>query len=125
MELQVYAVAITTTGSAGVATGSGVIKIPIVGFIEWIYLDFHASAPATTDVTISYPAIPPGGNVLAAANLNTDSLLFPRAKCVDNANAAITNSFTKFPVAGDLNVAVAQSDALTAAVTVYVAVMKE
>jgi hypothetical protein len=125
MELQVFSVAITTVGAGGNATGSGEVKIPIVGHIEWVYLDYHASAPATTHVTISYPATPPGGNVLAVIDTATDVLLFPRAKCVDNANAAITNSFTKFPVAGHLSVAVINSDALTACVTVYIAVMKE
>src|SRR5512136_1425534 len=108
-ELIVDSVAITTTGVAGSATGSG--KLQVMGHIEWLYFDFHASAPATTDVTVSYADTPPGGNVLALANTATDALKFPRAACVDSANAAITNSFTRFPVWGDLNVAVAQCDA--------------
>ena len=123
MKLIEYSVAITTTGVAGSATGSGTLAISKQGFLEYLYFDYDATAPATTDVTVSYPNVPPGGNVLAAANTVTDALKFPRATCVDNANAAITNSFTKFPVRGGLSVDVAQCDALAPAVTVYAGVM--
>lgn len=110
--------AITTTGDAGLASGSG--SIVLEGDVEWIYIDYHASAPATTDVTIAYSSTPPGGNILAVSNIATDALYFPRATCVNNAASAITNSFTKFPVWGPVSISVAQCDALASAVTVYI-----
>lgn len=122
MRLNKYSVAVTTTGDAGLATGSATLNIPEVGLIEWIYLDFHGNAPATTDTTIAFAQNPPGGNLLVVSNSATDVLLFPRAKCVDNANAAITNSFDKFTVGGALTISVAQCDALTDAVTVHIGV---
>lgn len=125
MRLQVFSVAIDTTGGAGAATGSGVLPISVVGYLEYLYYDFHASAPATTDVTITYPNTPPGGQVHKTTDTATDVLAFPRAKCVDNANAAITNSFDRFPISGPLNVAVAQCDALTGAVTVYAGILTD
>lgn len=122
MRIREYSAAVTTTGGAGSASGTGTITVEKFGYIEYIYLDYHASAPATTDVTIAYSTTPPGGNILAKADSATDTLYWPRAKPVDNAASAITNSFTRFPVGGGLTISVAQCDALTAAVTVYVGV---
>lgn len=120
---QIVSVAVTTTGSAGSATGTGTLTTP-GGWIEWLYYDFHASAPATTDVTISYADTPPGGNLHATSNTATDVLVFPRATCVNNANSAITNSYTRFPAGEAFTVSVAQADALTACVTVYAYVVR-
>ena len=61
-----------------------------------------------------------GGNVLVVSNANTDALFHPRAKPVDNANVAITNAHDRFACHQKLNVAVAQADALTDAVTAYI-----
>jgi hypothetical protein len=122
MAIREYSVAVTTTGGAGVASGSGTIVFEKHGWIEYIYLDFHASAPATTDTTIAYAATPPGGNILVATNINTDTLYWPAAKPVDNAGAAITNSHRLFPAMGSVTVSVAQGDALTACVTAYIGV---
>lgn len=111
-------VKVTTTGSAGSASGNSDSEV-INGYVEAIFLDFHASAPATTDTTISYKTR--GGNILATTNTVTDAMFFPRATAVDNANAAITNAHTRFAVAAQkINVAVAQSDALTDCVTAYI-----
>ena len=126
MSIQIYSVAVTTTGDNASATGSGTINIPRTGHLEWVYLNFHASAPgATTDVTISNADTPPGGNILVTTDTATDAIFYPRATCVSNANSAITNSLTRFAVIGDLTVAVAQSNALTACVTAYAAVSHE
>lgn len=122
MALRQYSGAVTTTGEAGSATGTGSVTIPTHGHIEYIYIDYHASAHANTDVTVAYASTPPGGNILVVSNNKTDALYFPRASCVTNANGAITDSYTKFPVAGNLSLAVADSTALTACVTVYVGV---
>ena len=70
--------------------------------------------------------LPEGGDALIAhlmdgpTNAATDGLFTPRAKPVDNANAAITNAHDKFPLNGPLRVAVAQCDQLTDAVVAYI-----
>lgn len=116
-EIRQEVVVVTTTGSAGAASGnadSGVIH----GWIEDIYLDFHASTPATADTTISFKDR--GGNILLVTNSATDVLVAPRVKPVDNANTAITNAHARFVCNQKVNVAVAQGDALTGAVTAYI-----
>lgn len=122
MSGQTVSTTVTTTGSAGSATGSATLALP-AGWIEWVYLDFSGSAPATTDTTIAYADTPPGGNILVVSNSATDALKFPRAGCVDNANSAITNSFTRFPAGEPVTISLAQCDALATAVTVYVHVV--
>ena len=110
-------VKVTTTGADGSATGSG-NSGAMNGFLLDIYLDFNASAPNTTDVTIAFAGR--GGNVLAVSNANTDALYTPRAKPVDNANADITDAHDMFPLNGSLSVAVAGCNALTNAVIAYI-----
>jgi hypothetical protein len=123
MEIITEIVTVVTTGSAGSATGSA--QTPTMhGYLIDIYLDFNASAPATTDVTISYVTTPPGGNVLVVSNSATDALIAPRIKPVDNANAAITNAYDYFFVSGKLNINLAQCDQLTPALTAYVRFMR-
>lgn len=111
-------VAITTTGAAGSATGSG--STPALhGYLLDIYFDFHASAPATTDTTVAYDE-PDNGTVLVVSNSATDALIAPRVKPVDNANAAITNAYDYFPLNGKLTISLAQCDALTNALVARV-----
>ena len=117
MEIVTERVAVTTTGVAGSATGSGTSSA-INGLLMNIYLDYHASAPATTDVTVAYATR--GGNVLAVSDNATDGLYHPRAKPVDNANTAITDAHDKFALNDALTVSVAQSDALTDCVVAYI-----
>lgn len=118
MEIVTEKVVVTTTGSAGSATGSTDSET-LHGLLLDVYLDYHASAPgATTDVTIAFKTR--GGNVLVVSNSATDGLYHPRAKPVDNANGAITNAHDRFALNDKLTVSVAQSDALTACVTAYI-----
>ncbi len=107
-EIAYQKVAITTTGGAGAATGSGT-SIPIQGFLLDVYLDYHASAPATTDVTISQEIF---GNILVKSNNATDAWLMPRKQSVDPAGGD-TGSYELIPVNGALTISVAQADALT------------
>ncbi len=48
-----YVIHVTTTGSAGSATGTGTSDELVTGYIEAVLHDFHASAPATTDSTVA------------------------------------------------------------------------
>lgn len=107
-------VTVTTVGGAGAASGNA-DSPELNGYLLDIYLNFHANAAATTDTTVSYKS-PAGGNILVVTDSKTDALIAPRQKMVDNANAAITDSYDRFPLNGTLNVALAQCDALTGAV---------
>lgn len=122
MAFEIVSGAVTTTGSAGAATGS--VTLCVRGYIEWIYFDFHASTPATTDTTVAYANTPPGGNILVLTSTATDVLKFPRAGAVTAANAAITDSNTRFPAWGDVTVSLAEADALATALTVYIGVQR-
>lgn len=111
-------VRVTTTGNAGVATGSAKTRA-IRGEILGVLLNFHASAPATTDTTIR-TTITPTYTIVVATDSATDVFLTPRAKPVDNANAAITNAHAPFVVFDEVTVALAQCDALTDAVEAHI-----
>ena len=100
---------VTTTGVAGSAVGSTTHLVH--GEILTVVLNFHASAPATTDTTIAFADS--GGNILVVTDSATDAVLHPRGKPVDNANAAITNAHTPFASAQGVTVSLAQCDALT------------
>ena len=115
-------VTVTTTGSPESATGSGTTDA-LSGFLLDIYLDYHASAPATTDVTVAYDE-PDNGNVVVVSNSATDTLYAPRKQACDNAGAAITGVYDLFPLNGRLTVSVAGSDALTGAVVARVRYLK-
>ena len=108
-EIAVCKVSITTAGSAGsAAVGSG-STIPMNGYLLDVYLDYHASCPATADVTISDPVF---GNIVVKSNNATDIWLAPRKDTVDAA-AAATGLYDLIPLNGALTIAVAQADALT------------
>ena len=116
MEISSETIEIKTVGVDAAAIGSG--KTPaMMGFLLDIELDFHASAPATTDVTITDEN---GNAILTVTDSNTDAVIAPRQKLVDNANAAITNSFERFPLNGQLSFAVAGCNALDPALTAKV-----
>lgn len=123
MEIVTEIVTVTTTGGAGVATGSA-SSGALHGYLIDIYLDFNAAAPATTDTTIAFASTPPGGNLLVVTNSATDALIAPRQKPVDNANAAITNAYDYFFLSGKITISLAQCDALAPALTAYVRYMR-
>lgn len=118
MEICQQIVSVTTTGSAGSATGSSYSNA-MHGFLLDIYLDWSASAPATSDVTISHEDSK-YGNVLALTNVNTDALYAPRVKPVDTTGTAITDAHAYIPLNGRLLVSVAQCNALSPALTAYI-----
>lgn len=116
--LNVRSGSVTTTGGAGAATGSGTVYA-VPGELAFVKIDFHASAPGgTTDTTITQTAEPTA--ILTVTNSATDTIVCPRLSCVTTANAAITDSHAPLWIHGPVSVAVAECDALTAAVTVYI-----
>lgn len=109
---------VTTTGSAGSASGDTTIEFPIpLGFIDAIELDYHGSAPATTDVTV----VETDTNgleqtILSVSDNNTDGTYYPRHKLHLGADGSELTNYGPFVVEGKLKVSVVQCDALTNAV---------
>jgi hypothetical protein len=129
-EIRTEIVAITTTGSAGSATGSGDTP-SLSGWFLDVYFNYHASCPATADVTVAYKAhydpdgdsIPSFGNLIVVSNNATDGLYAPRQDTHDEAATGLGN-VDLYPLNGPLTISVAQADALTDCVIAYVRYLK-
>jgi hypothetical protein len=106
--ISIETIKISTTGSAGSAQGHA-STIPINGFLLDVYLNYHASCPATADVTISDPVF---GNILVNSNSATDVRLAPREPTCD-ASAASTGLYDLIPINSALTVTIEAADALT------------
>lgn len=119
--IRTLTVAVTTTGSAGSATGSGVTEA-VSGFLLDVHLDFDGDAPGTTDVTVKETGA--ADNLVLSTDSVTDVRLAPRQSLVTRAAAAITNSHDRIPVTGTITVSVAQCDALDPAVTATIRVLE-
>ena len=109
-------VGVTTTGSAGSAAANA-DSVSFVGEIVGLYLDYHASAPNTTDVVVKDKRT--GVEILRINNANTDVYKAPRIVAVDAANANILSSEVNglwpqpYVVDQGVNVDVAGANALT------------
>jgi hypothetical protein len=101
-------VRVTTAGSAGSATGSGT-TVPIQGFLLDVYLNYHASAPATTDVSLSDAVF---GEIFANDNSATDVWLTPSRQITDAASAD-TGLYDLVPINGVLTLSVDGCNELT------------
>ena len=123
MAIEQHQIKVSATGSAGVAPGSTILPVALSRFVA-AYIDYHASAPGTTDVTISSPGNPASQTILAVSNTATDAWYYPVVNGVDNAGAAEADAWEPYVVHGNIQVDVAQGDALTdiVTVTVFVAV---
>lgn len=116
---------VTTTGSAGSASGSATTDFPICGRIVRVDIDYHASAPATTDVTLSEVDDLIATNIVSLTDQNTDKQVYPTVGLTDNGGTARTYDGTRpvvdyYPVCDKLTLSVAQCDALTAAVVAMI-----
>ena len=117
---------VTTVGSAGTAVGATNSASGIYGKIHAIYFDYHASTPATADVTVTERiGATDRQTICVETNSTTDVMRYPRRAVEDNAEATVTYDGTneiyeKYVVNGQIRVAVAQGDALTDAVVVTV-----
>lgn len=112
-----YVVPVTTTGSAGSATGTA--KLNIVGYIESIKVTYH-SAPNTTTVDID-EASGMGRKLMDLAAGNTNVVIYPVVNNTNNAGAAVTGIYTRYFVPNTpVTITVAASNALAPAVTVTI-----
>ena len=113
---------VTTAGSAGSATGAANSTHVVTGKILAIYFDFHASAPATTDTTVTErKGSVDRQTICVETSSKTDVMRYPRRAVEDNAEATVTYDGTNeiyepYVVDGYVRVAVAGSNALTNAV---------
>jgi hypothetical protein len=123
MAVKEMKISVTTTGSAGSATGTGQADAIFRGKLLGFRVKYHASAPATTDTTITSTL--PSGYVahplLTLTNINTDIPYRPVMSSVyDSSNTEATDFFAPIPLTGhNITVSVAGSDALADAVIVW------
>lgn len=125
--IEQVALAITTTGSAGSASGSAVSHVFAGGArVLRVWWDYHASTPATADASLYETALGATlGAIDALANSTTDAVRYPRlSNFHDTSGASLSaNEQTEcyhVPAGGTLTAALAQGDALTDAATCYV-----
>jgi hypothetical protein len=121
--MECYRLSVTTTGGDGSATGNSTTEAIVRGKLHAVYLDYHASAPNTTDVTVAIVEAQ-AVTLLTVSNNATDGWYLPRGQVCSTAAAGLTYDGTytvcePFPVTGGLKVSVAGCNALTGAVVAY------
>ena len=119
MAIERYVIKVSTTGSDASATGSLVTALPYCELLAG-YFDFHASAPASTDTTLSSPGDPVALTLLTITNSATAAWYYPSLQMDDNAGAAITGAYVPALIHGNLLVELAGCDALTDALTLTI-----
>lgn len=118
--MRAYKVKVSTTGSAGSASGAVAQALDGPGRLMALYVQYHASAPATTDLTVKSLGDPASRTLLTLTNTNTSAWYSPSAQAHDSTGALVTGAQMP-PVlhAGILEASLAQCDALTDAVIVW------
>ena len=119
MAIEKYTIKVSTTGSSGSATGSLVTALPYCELLA-ARLDFHASAPGTTDTTLSSPGGPVSVTLLTITNSATDAWFYPPHQLDDSSGSAITGAYIPGIIHGNLLTELAQCDALTDALTMTI-----
>ena len=117
MAIEKHTIKVSTTGSDASATGSLVTALPYSELLA-LYVNFHASAPGTTDTTISSPGNPVALTLLTLTNSNSDAWYYPTQQLDDSSGSAITGAYIPAIVHGNLLVELAGCDALTDAVVI-------
>lgn len=117
--IQGIKLAVNTAGSAGSASGDNTTAIRgIKGALMSVRFDYHASAPATTDLTLTEIG-GAGRTLLTLTNINTDGEYPIRIAEVGTTGTAL-GTYTPILLDGvQLKVALAQCDQLTNAVVAY------
>lgn len=122
--MPVYELKVTTAGDAGSAVGEAVLGFDIsAGAIGGIRLDYHASAPVTTNVLITEV----GGlsqPILTVEDNATDGLYYPERPIHVAVDGSLASGTSLIQIDGQLKVQVTDCDALTDAVVVTVQVLE-
>jgi hypothetical protein len=117
-KLRKVSIAVTTVGEDGAAVGSTTTPLPIKGLLHTIAVDYHASCPATADLTVTDSET--GVVLLALGNNTTDVNVTPRKQCIDYAlNSALSGIYDKLALYGKITAAIAQAKALAPAATIH------
>ena len=119
MGIERHIIKVSTTGSDASATGSLVTALPYCELLA-AYLNFHASAPASTDTTLSSPGDPVAVTLLTVTNSATDAWYYPGIQMDDNSGSAITGAYIPTIIHGNLLTELAGCDALTDALTMTI-----
>ena len=119
MAIEKYTIKVSTKGSSGSATGSLDTALPYCELLA-ARLDFHASAPGTTDTTLSSPGGPVSVTLLTVTNSSTDAWFYPTHQLDDSSGSAITGAYIPAVIHGNLLVELAGCDALTDALTMTI-----
>jgi hypothetical protein len=106
-------ITVTTAGEAGAAVGSA-SSAPIYGELLDVKIDYSASAPNTTDLTITSGDY----TILSRANSATDGLFRPMVQGQDSSGSNIAGAYGRIWLSGIVTVALAECDAIAAAVVV-------
>lgn len=114
---------VTTTGSAGSATGTGISELPFSGFVMGIKVDYDDSAPATTTVVITENG-GLGRTILTLGAANTDAIYNPQFQIMDDDGVAQTLYSPFYISSQSLLVTIAGADALTNAVVVSTVILE-
>jgi hypothetical protein len=113
---QIVEISVNTVGSAGSAVGASTSLVTVTGYLEAVQLDYHTSAPATTDVNVN-EVNGLGRVLLTIADNKTDAVYYPRPFVHGVTGAASTTNVTRYYLSGaHIQIAVAGSDPLTGAV---------
>lgn len=126
MAIKTARINVTTTGSDGSATGTGISDYAVTGEILAIYFNFHASAPDTTDVTVTERRGSTNLQTLCVeTSSKTDVIRYPRTPANDTAENDVTYDgsneiYIPFVTDSKIYVSVAQANALTDCVVVDV-----
>jgi hypothetical protein len=105
---------IAAVGAPGSASGSAEFGLYLPAKLEAVEVDYAATAPATTDLTISCE----GRTILTLSNSASDRVVYPRVPVQDMTGADIAGPFVLPTLRGRVTVTLAQSNALSPAATV-------
>ena len=111
---------VTTTGTAGSATGSAETEEPIEGEVMRVDVDYNASCPGTDVLTLKSKTT---GNavreqtIITESGSATDFTRFPTIQHQEPDGSTRT-SYGPFPVCGTLTAEMSSSDALSPAATI-------
>jgi hypothetical protein len=123
-ELKEVKIEVVTTGSDGSAEGDTDSDIVIRGELVGFRVNYHASAPATTDTVITavLPTGYPTQTLLTLTNTNTDIPYRPVQEPVYTTANALSDpdQYDKIPLMSKVNVDVSGTNALDPCVTVWV-----
>lgn len=118
--LDTQKITVTTTGEAGSASGTNYSPRPISGEVRALYVNWSASAPATSHITITIEADDdhPAITLYTKADSVTDCWVYPAVQLTGTDGVGVGFSFRPIVGTGRISVAVINSDALAAAVVV-------